>query len=167
MQQRSAEHIQGAGGPGTERGRWCSVLNKANSPVYPTQLRPHKLRWRWGATTTTKNGKKNKKSLIITTRPGGKPLIHFLFPQLNFKIKLLRDRLCPTSSSLVAPLINILKPYVSNCATHSVFIAAFGKNNSQMHYRPVGAIDAADKVAAFKVASPRLQEKPTNMQNGP
>lgn len=108
-----------------------------------------------------------KKSLIIATRPGGKPLIHFLFPQLNFKIKLLRGRLRPTSSSLVALLINILKPHVSNRATHSVFIAAFGKNNSQMHYQPVGGIDAADKVAALKVASPRLQETLTNMQNGP
>lgn len=34
-----------------------------------------------------------------------------------------------------------------------MFIAAFGKNNSQMHYQPVGGIDAADKVAALKVAS--------------
>lgn len=86
----SREAHPGSRGSLDRAGRWCIVLNKTNWPVYPAQLRPHKLRWRSGTTTTTKWKKKKKKSFISRSRPGGKKtLIHFLFPQLNFRIKLL------------------------------------------------------------------------------
>lgn len=83
-----------------------------------------------------------------TSEPGREEIIdRFLFPHFYFKIKLLGLR----------PYLHCTDQFASTLClypsrTLSPFIAAFGKNNTKMHYQPVAEIDAADEVGPLNVA---------------